>query len=161
MSVCKTQSGGHCQKREQRAATYITSSIGLFQSQNKSHEIAVFILNQPRVPSAAGTLCVDRTQVAPPRTALLVVNSDVRESGRGPQHLTLDPQLRSMLQWVAASMADIPLIQLGPDRELQQVIGPLLPPPPPPVGFVINQLYNAPQCLVPGIYFKPVELVHR
>ncbi|XP_040057503.2 A-kinase anchor protein 11 isoform X1 [Gasterosteus aculeatus] len=70
---------------------------------------------------SSGTLCVDRTQVAPPRTALLVVNSDVRESGRGPQHLTLDPQLRSMLQWVAASMADIPLIQLGPDRELQQL----------------------------------------
>lgn len=57
-----------------------------------------------------------------PRTALVIVNSDVREFGRGPQHVTLDPQLRSMLQWVAASMADVPLIQLSPDRELQQVI---------------------------------------
>ncbi|XP_062420885.1 A-kinase anchor protein 11 isoform X2 [Pungitius pungitius] len=70
---------------------------------------------------SSGTLCVDRTQAAPPRAALLVVNSDVRELGRGPQHVTLDPQLRSMLQWMAASMADIPLIQLGPDRELQQL----------------------------------------
>ncbi|KAM8855948.1 A-kinase anchor protein 11 isoform 2-T4 [Spinachia spinachia] len=70
---------------------------------------------------SSGTLCVDKTQVAPPRTALLVVNSDVRQLGRGPQHVALDPQLRSMLQWVAASMADIPLVQLGPDRELQQL----------------------------------------
>lgn len=67
---------------------------------------------------ASGTLCVDRT----PRTALLIVNSDIRELGRCPQLLTLDPQLRSMLQWAAASMADIPHIQLCPDRELQQVI---------------------------------------
>jgi len=52
------------------------------------------------------------------------VNSDVREFGRGPPHVTLDPQLRSMLQWVAASMADIPQIQLCADRELQQVIAP-------------------------------------
>lgn len=70
---------------------------------------------------SSGTLCVDRTQVQAPRTALLVVNSDVRELGRGPQHVVLDPQLRSMLQWVAASMADIPHIQLSPDRELQQL----------------------------------------
>ncbi|XP_045910829.1 A-kinase anchor protein 11 isoform X2 [Micropterus dolomieu] len=70
---------------------------------------------------SSGTLCVDRTQVQSPRTALVVVNSDVREFGRGPQHVTLDPQLRSMLQWVAASMADIPQIQLSPDRELQQL----------------------------------------
>lgn len=66
----------------------------------------------------AGTLCVDRT----PRTALLIVNSDIRELGCGPQHMTLDPQLRSMLQWVAASMTDIPYIQLSPDKELKQVI---------------------------------------
>lgn len=64
-----------------------------------------------------GTLCVDRT----PRTALLLVNSDIRDLGCA-QHMTPDPQLRSMLQWVAASMADIPHIQLSPDRELQQVI---------------------------------------
>lgn len=67
---------------------------------------------------AAGTLCVDRIS----RTSLFIVNSEVRELGCGPQHVTLDPQLRSMLQWVAASMADIPHIQLTPDRELQQVI---------------------------------------
>lgn len=70
----------------------------------------------------AGTLCVDRTQVQSSRTALVIMNSDVRELGCGTQHVTLDPQLRSMLQWVAASMADIPQIQLSPDRELQQVI---------------------------------------
>lgn len=66
---------------------------------------------------ASGTLCVDRT----PRTALVIVNSDIRELGCCPQLLTLDPQLRSMLQWAAASMADISHIQLSPDRELQQV----------------------------------------
>lgn len=66
---------------------------------------------------ALGTLCVARTQVQAPRTALVIVNSEFL----CPQHVTLDPQLRSMLQWVAASMADVPLIQLSPDRELQQV----------------------------------------
>ncbi|GAA6231730.1 A-kinase anchor protein 11 [Lates japonicus] len=70
---------------------------------------------------SSGTLCVDRTQVQAPRIALVIVNTDVRELRRGPQHVTLDPQLRSMLQWVAASMADIPQIQLSPDRELQQL----------------------------------------
>ncbi|XP_028992357.1 A-kinase anchor protein 11 isoform X2 [Betta splendens] len=67
---------------------------------------------------SSGTLRVDRTQVPAPRPALLIVNSDVRDLG---QHSTLDRQLRSMLQWVAASMADIPQIQLSPDRELQQL----------------------------------------
>ncbi|KAM9850503.1 A-kinase anchor protein 11 [Aulostomus maculatus] len=70
---------------------------------------------------SSGTLCVDRTQVQASRTALHIVNSDVRELWQGPQHVTLDPQLRSMLQWVAASMADTPQIQLSPDRELQQL----------------------------------------
>ncbi|XP_062258065.1 A-kinase anchor protein 11 isoform X2 [Platichthys flesus] len=70
---------------------------------------------------SSGTVCVDRTQVPAPRTGLVVVNSDVRELRRGPQLLGLDPQLRSMLQWLAASMADIPQIQLSPDRELQQL----------------------------------------
>ncbi|XP_041857162.1 A-kinase anchor protein 11 isoform X2 [Melanotaenia boesemani] len=70
---------------------------------------------------SSGTLCMDRTQVQAPRTLLLIVNLVVREFGRGPQHVTLDPQLSSMLQWVAASMADIPQIQLSPDRELQQL----------------------------------------
>ncbi|XP_061579215.1 A-kinase anchor protein 11 isoform X3 [Cololabis saira] len=70
---------------------------------------------------SSGTLCVERTPAQPPRTTLLMVNSDVREPGRGPQPVTLDPQLRSMLQWVAASMADVPQIQLSPDRELQQL----------------------------------------
>ncbi|XP_008297353.1 A-kinase anchor protein 11 isoform X1 [Stegastes partitus] len=67
---------------------------------------------------SSGTLCVDRTQTPAPRTVLVVVSSDLREPGRGPQQ---DPQLRSMLQWAAASMADIPHIQLGLDRELQQL----------------------------------------
>ncbi|XP_042283105.1 A-kinase anchor protein 11 isoform X3 [Thunnus maccoyii] len=70
---------------------------------------------------SSGTLCVDRTQVQASRTALVIVNSDVRDLWHGPQYVTLDPQLRSMLQWVAASMADIPQIQLSPDRELQQL----------------------------------------
>lgn len=70
----------------------------------------------------AGTLCVDRIQVYPPRSSLVMVNLDVSEHGHGPQHVTLDHQLRSMLQWVVASMADIPHIQLSPDRGLQQVI---------------------------------------
>ncbi|XP_076011563.1 A-kinase anchor protein 11 isoform X2 [Genypterus blacodes] len=70
---------------------------------------------------SSGTLCVDRTQVQTPRTSLVMVNLDVSEHGHGPQHVTLDPQLRSLLQWVVASMADIPHIQLSPDRELQQL----------------------------------------
>ncbi|KAF3694436.1 A-kinase anchor protein 11 [Channa argus] len=70
---------------------------------------------------SSGTLCVDRTQVQATRTALFITNSDIREHGRGPQHGILDPQLRSMLQWAAASMADVPQILLTPDRELQQL----------------------------------------
>ncbi|XP_059198175.1 A-kinase anchor protein 11 isoform X2 [Centropristis striata] len=70
---------------------------------------------------SSGTLCGDRTQLQAHRNALVIVNSDIRELGRGPHDATLDPQLRSMLQWVAASMADIPHIQLRPDRELQQL----------------------------------------
>ncbi|XP_017287308.1 A-kinase anchor protein 11 isoform X2 [Kryptolebias marmoratus] len=70
---------------------------------------------------ASGLLCVDRTQLQAPRTTLLIVNLDVKEPGRGSQYLTLDPQLRSMLQWVAASMADIPQIQLSAERGLQQL----------------------------------------
>ncbi|XP_041662932.1 A-kinase anchor protein 11 isoform X2 [Cheilinus undulatus] len=65
---------------------------------------------------SSGTLCVDQTQLQSPRTALLMVNSDFL----GPRHIAPDPQLRSMLQWVAASMNDIPVIQLSADRELQQ-----------------------------------------
>ncbi|MEQ2264218.1 hypothetical protein XENORESO_006038 [Xenotaenia resolanae] len=71
---------------------------------------------------SSGTLCADRTQAQTPRTALFIVNSDFRELGRGFQHSTLDPQLRSMLQWAAASVVDIPQIQLSVDSELQQVI---------------------------------------
>lgn len=70
---------------------------------------------------SSGTLCVDRTQVQASRTALFILNSEVREVRHGPQHVALDPQLRSMLQWVAASLADIPQVQLSPDRELQQL----------------------------------------
>lgn len=80
---------------------------------------------------------MDATQVQAPRTALLIVNADVR-FGHGTQQATLDPQLRSMLQWAAASMADIPQILLSPDRELQQV------------NMLINhQLKQVPHC---GIY---------
>uniref|UniRef100_A0A4W5JF09 A-kinase anchoring protein 11 n=1 Tax=Hucho hucho TaxID=62062 RepID=A0A4W5JF09_9TELE len=54
---------------------------------------------------------------------LLVVNSELREMTPDPQHMTFDTQLRSMLQWAAASMADLPMVQLSPSgsRELQQV----------------------------------------
>lgn len=71
---------------------------------------------------AAGTLCADRTPAQTARSALLIINSDFRELGRGLQHATFDPQLRSMLQWAAASVVDVPQIQLNVDRELQQVI---------------------------------------
>ncbi|KAM9448697.1 A-kinase anchor protein 11-like isoform 6-T6 [Salvelinus alpinus] len=54
---------------------------------------------------------------------LLVVNSELREMTTDPQHMTFDPQLRSMLQWAAASMADLPMVQLSPSgsRGLQQL----------------------------------------
>uniref|UniRef100_A0A3B5MIN2 A kinase (PRKA) anchor protein 11 n=1 Tax=Xiphophorus couchianus TaxID=32473 RepID=A0A3B5MIN2_9TELE len=55
------------------------------------------------------------------RAALLIINSDFRELGRGLQPATSDPQLRSMLQWAAASVVDVPQIQLNVDRELQQL----------------------------------------
>uniref|UniRef100_A0A096MBW5 A-kinase anchoring protein 11 n=1 Tax=Poecilia formosa TaxID=48698 RepID=A0A096MBW5_POEFO len=71
--------------------------------------------------SSAGTLCADRTPAQTARTALLIINSDFRELGRGLQHATSDPQLRSMLQWAAASVVDVPQIQLNVDRELQQL----------------------------------------
>ncbi|XP_060945020.1 A-kinase anchor protein 11 isoform X2 [Limanda limanda] len=70
---------------------------------------------------SSGTLCVDRPPAPPPRTGLVVVNSDVRELRCSPPPVGLDPQLRSMLQWLAASMADVPQIQLSADRELQQL----------------------------------------
>ncbi|XP_054643755.1 A-kinase anchor protein 11 isoform X1 [Dunckerocampus dactyliophorus] len=71
---------------------------------------------------SSGTLSVDTIQLQASRTSsLIILNSDVRELRRAPQHVTLDPQLRSLLQWAAASMADIPQIHLSPDRELQQL----------------------------------------
>ncbi|XP_056145272.1 A-kinase anchor protein 11 [Lampris incognitus] len=69
---------------------------------------------------SSGT-CVDRTQVQAPRALLVMANSEIRELSHGSHPATLDPQLRSMLQWVAASMADLPQVQLSPDRELQQL----------------------------------------
>uniref|UniRef100_A0A1A8G538 A kinase (PRKA) anchor protein 11 n=1 Tax=Nothobranchius korthausae TaxID=1143690 RepID=A0A1A8G538_9TELE len=70
---------------------------------------------------SSGVLCVDWTQLQKPRTTLLMRNLDVKDLGRSPQHVTLDPQLRSMLQWAAASMADVPQVQLGAERGLQQL----------------------------------------
>lgn len=67
---------------------------------------------------ATETLCVDRTCM----TTLVIVNSDIRGNGCDPQPASVDPQLRSMLQWVAASLADIPHIQLTRDKDLKQVI---------------------------------------
>ncbi|XP_063069135.1 A-kinase anchor protein 11 [Engraulis encrasicolus] len=48
--------------------------------------------------------------------ALLVINTELREPG-------LDPQLRSLLQWVAASIAELPVLQLSQphSKELQQL----------------------------------------
>ncbi|CDR18646.1 unnamed protein product, partial [Oncorhynchus mykiss] len=64
-----------------------------------------------------------RVGQAPAYRHLLVVNSELREMTPDPQHMTFDPQLRSMLQWAAASMADLPMVQLSPSgsRELQQL----------------------------------------
>ncbi|XP_072301034.1 A-kinase anchor protein 11 isoform X2 [Eucyclogobius newberryi] len=70
---------------------------------------------------SSGTVCMGRTEVQAPRTAFVILNSDLMERGRGHSNVTLDPQLRSLLQWVAASMLDISQIQLSPDRELQQL----------------------------------------
>ncbi|XP_061547340.1 A-kinase anchor protein 11 isoform X2 [Phycodurus eques] len=70
---------------------------------------------------SSGTLCDDTTQMQVSGTMLIILNSDSRELRRSPRHLTLDPQLRSLLQWAAASVAGVPLIQLSPDNELQQL----------------------------------------
>ncbi|XP_061679950.1 A-kinase anchor protein 11 isoform X2 [Syngnathoides biaculeatus] len=70
---------------------------------------------------SSGTLCEDASQLRVRASPLIILNSDIRERRRGPQHVTLDPQLRSLLQWAAASVVGVPLIQLGPDTELQQL----------------------------------------
>lgn len=70
---------------------------------------------------SSATVSVDRTEVQAPRNVLVILNSEVPERGRGHFNVTLDPQLRSMLQWAAASMTDITQIQLSPDRDLQQL----------------------------------------
>ncbi|CAL8266666.1 unnamed protein product [Lota lota] len=57
-----------------------------------------------------------------PKALLVMVNSDVMELGHDPHGaVTLDPQVRCMLQWAAASMAELPQVQLGTDREIQQL----------------------------------------
>ncbi|XP_028847387.1 A-kinase anchor protein 11 isoform X3 [Denticeps clupeoides] len=63
----------------------------------------------------AGLVRVDRAQVHAERV-LLVLNTDLKEPA-------LDPQLRTVLQWLAASIAELPVILLGPhsNRELQQL----------------------------------------
>lgn len=65
--------------------------------------------------SYAGTVRVERESGQAER-ALLVVDTDVW--GRG-----LDPQLTAVLQWIAVSIADLPLMQLSQCSapELQQV----------------------------------------
>lgn len=69
---------------------------------------------------SSGTFSIDKTEVQAPRNMLVILNSEV-ESGRGQFSITHDPQLRSLLQWAAASMTDINQIQLSLDRELQQL----------------------------------------
>ncbi|KAM9485228.1 A-kinase anchor protein 11-like isoform 1-T1 [Salvelinus alpinus] len=59
---------------------------------------------------SCGSVRVDRGQA---HRLLLVVNSELREMTPDPQHMTFDPQLRCMLQWAAASIADLPMVQLG------------------------------------------------
>lgn len=87
------------------------------------------------------------------RTSLVIVNSDIRENGCGPQNMSMDPQLRSMLQWVAASLADIPHIQLTRDKDLKQVI---TNRPNPPL-FICNRFFTSavvvkakdfPECVI-------------
>lgn len=62
-----------------------------------------------------GTARVERVHAQGER-ALLVINTELREPG-------LDPQLRSLLQWIAASIAELPVLQLAHQnsKELQQV----------------------------------------
>ena len=71
-----------------------------------------------------GTVCVDRPHQQAPKALLVMVNSEVTELGHDPHGaVILDPQVRCMLQWAAASMAQLPQVQLGTDREVQQVSG--------------------------------------
>ncbi|XP_031417034.1 A-kinase anchor protein 11 isoform X2 [Clupea harengus] len=62
-----------------------------------------------------GAARVERVHVQGER-ALLVINTELREPG-------LDPQLRSLLQWIAASIAELPVLHLGHhnNREIQQL----------------------------------------
>ncbi|XP_030642497.1 A-kinase anchor protein 11 [Chanos chanos] len=62
-----------------------------------------------------GAAHVDRGHTQGERV-LLVVSTDVREQ-------SLDPQLRAVLQWLAASITELPSVQLGQhtDQELQQL----------------------------------------
>ena len=67
---------------------------------------------------------MDRPQPQAPKALLVMVNSEVMELGHDPQGpVILDPQVRCMLQWAAASMAELTQVQLGTDRETQQVSG--------------------------------------
>lgn len=63
----------------------------------------------------AGMVRVERGRTEGDR-ALLVVSTDVW--GQGP-----DPQLRTVLQWMAASITELPVMQLSQqsEREVQQV----------------------------------------
>lgn len=63
----------------------------------------------------AGTVRVERGHTEGDRT-LLVVNTDVL--GQGP-----DPQLRMVLQWMAASITELPVMQLSQqsERDMHQV----------------------------------------
>ncbi|XP_062389711.1 A-kinase anchor protein 11 isoform X2 [Sardina pilchardus] len=62
-----------------------------------------------------GTARAERVHAQGER-ALLVINTELREPG-------LDPQLRSLLQWIAASIAELPVLHLGHQnsKELQQL----------------------------------------
>ncbi|KAG7262709.1 hypothetical protein CRUP_006139, partial [Coryphaenoides rupestris] len=69
---------------------------------------------------SSGTLCMDKTQA--PKALLVLVNSDLREVGHEPEGaVTLDPQVRCMLQWAAASMAELPQVHLSAGREMLQL----------------------------------------
>lgn len=86
----------------------------------------------------AETLCVDRSF----RAALLILNSDLREGG-GAQSGGVEPQLRSLLQWAAASLADAPHIQLTRDKDLKQVISSR---PRPPLVMSTGSHVSSSQC---------------
>ncbi|XP_035249731.1 A-kinase anchor protein 11-like isoform X1 [Anguilla anguilla] len=66
----------------------------------------------PEEKEAESAADVNAAQVCPATVRLLVLNSDLG----GP---SLDPQVRAVLQWIAASHSDLPTVQLGQSGEVE------------------------------------------